>query len=116
MTYKQVRILFTGDVGKAILDEIAEYAMLEELLKGSSIRIYKVPHHGSRDGISEKLLSVFQPSLAAISSGQDNLFKHPHQETLESLNSPAIKLYRTDKQGTIEVTTNGDTVAVKTEK
>jgi competence protein ComEC len=47
--------------------------------------------------------------------GKDNEYGHPHADTLQSLLDHGIKLYRTDEQGTVVFTTNGQTISVNTQ-
>ena len=44
---------------------------------------------------------------AVISCGADNKYGHPDKDTMDKLKSMEIQVYRTDKQGTITVTSNG---------
>ena len=49
-----------------------------------------------------------------IHCGQDNKYGHPHRETLESLSERNCKILRTDTDGTVAVTTDGNTYSVYT--
>ena len=49
-----------------------------------------------------------------IHCGQDNKYGHPHHETLESLSERNCKILRTDTDGTVAVTTDGNTYSVYT--
>jgi competence protein ComEC len=88
-------ILITGD--RTITGE-------EQLLRQyplPDIEILIVGHHGSGNSTGLELLRRLKPEIAAISVGQDNLYGHPEQETLDRLNLFGCKIYRTDEQGTI---------------
>ena len=54
-------------------------------------------------------LRAVNPAVAVISCGQDNKYGHPHHETLESLSERNCKILRTDTDGTVAVTTDGNT-------
>ena len=41
------------------------------------------------------------PSLALVSAGENNRYKHPNDETLERFKQRHIKVLRTDKDGAI---------------
>ncbi len=76
-----------------------------------------VPHHGSRFGLDPELFAAIQPSLAVISDGERNRFGHPAPLTLRLLEVAGIPYWRTDRDGTIELTSDGATWTVQpTEK
>ncbi len=66
--------------------------------------ILLVPHHGSKNGCSENLLSNILPKYAIISVGMKNAYGHPAQETLTRLANYGVRVYRTDHSGGISVT------------
>ncbi len=108
LTFKNTAFLLTGDSGTTVLDKLASQQEFLSLIKNTSlIKVYKVPHHGSKDAISNNLLNVFHPDLAVISSGKNNTFGHPHRETLTLFSRLNIPVYRTDQQGTVELITDG---------
>ena len=104
------RFLFMGDAG---ID--AEDALLSANadLKADFI---KIAHHGSHSSSQEIFLTAVDPEYAAISCGVNNRYKHPHPKTLALLKNLGIFCYRTDLSGTVSFTSDGDTIAVKTEK
>lgn len=116
MRFKNLAILFTGDAGTDVLDRVAELPIWDTVRKDAKTRIYKVAHHGSRDAVSAKLLAQFQPGVSLISAGNNNKFNHPHRESIDALTNSNIAIYRTDRQGSIELTTDGDKLWVKTER
>ena len=69
--------------------------------------VLKVGHHGSRYSTSEEFLERVQPALALISAGAGNRFGLPSTRTVDLLRSKGIALYRTDRDGTIELVTDG---------
>jgi competence protein ComEC len=74
--------------------------------------ILKAGHHGSRNASSDDWLSAVQPTAAIISCGKNNMFMHPHPETLARLKAHGIAIYRTDLNGSVEADSNGRTVTV----
>jgi competence protein ComEC len=66
-----------------------------------------VPHHGSRFGLDPELLAAVDPTVAAISDGERNRFGHPAPLTLRLLDLQGIPYWRTDRDGTIELTSDG---------
>jgi len=82
--------------------------------------VLKVSHHGSKYASSGDFLKRVKPEIAIISCGAWNRYGHPAQAVLDRLRTanPALKLYRTDLNGEITLTTRGKQgdVAVKTTK
>lgn len=61
--------------------------------------IGKVAHHGSKSSSSEAFLDAASPSIAVIQVGKNNLYGHPHDQTLDRLAERGIKVFRTDING-----------------
>jgi competence protein ComEC len=76
--------------------------------------VLKVPHHGGDTPLTLPFLQAVDPELAIISVGADNRFGHPDQVTLEKLGD--IRTYRTDRQGSVEVVTDGQRYWVHAER
>lgn len=95
------KFLFTGDAG-----EDAENDILNSGLKISA-DVYKVGHHGSRYSTSKAFFDAVKPSYAVISCSEDNSYGHPHAETLNTLRTNGVKVYRTDEAGTIVAASDG---------
>ena len=87
--------LFTGDLEKEGEEELM---VSYPNLKAS---VLKAGHHGSKGSSSEAFLDQLQPSLALVSAGENNRYKHPNDETLERFKQRHIKVLRTDKDGAI---------------
>ncbi|MFZ2948868.1 MAG: DNA internalization-related competence protein ComEC/Rec2, partial [Desulfuromonadaceae bacterium] len=69
--------------------------------------VLKVGHHGSRYSTSEEFLERVRPQVALISAGAGNRFGLPSTRTVDLLRSKGIHLYRTDRDGSIELVTDG---------
>ena len=106
--YGKVTLLLPGDI-----EQEAERLLLEQ---GADLQaqVLKVPHHGGRTSSSEPFLARVRPKIAVVSAGYRNRFRHPHQETLDRYRATAIDLYRTDQDGAVTVTSDGNTVEVAT--
>ena len=78
--------------------------------------VLKVGHHGSETSTSLKFLEQVKPQIAIIMVGKDNSYGHPNQETLEKLEKINTQVYRTDENGTIAITSDGNECKVETEK
>ena len=105
MTFGIESFLFMGD---------AEKSEINSITTDVSADVIKVGHHGSRTSTTDDFLERVQPSIAVISCGIDNDYGHPHESTLKFLNDINCEIYRTDKDKTITVTTDGNTLNVQT--
>ncbi len=98
------RFLFTGDA-----EEDAEQDILQNGLDVSA-DVYKAGHHGSKTATSEEFFEAVSPTSAVISCGEDNSYGHPHAQTLNTFRMNGVKVYRTDEEGTIIATSDGDKI------
>jgi competence protein ComEC len=110
LRWRSVSFLLTGDV-----DAEAERQMLEAA-RPLSATVLKVAHHGSDSASTAEFLAAVDPDYAVISVGKDNAFGHPATGVLQRLDAlgDAIIL-RTDEQGTIEFTTDGQSLWIHTD-
>ena len=76
--------------------------------------VLKVAHHGSNNGTNQTLLDKVKPQYAVISVGADNKYGHPHAAVLELLEKSNIKIFRTDRDGTVEFIFEQNNLIVKT--
>ncbi len=107
LDYKSRSFLFTGDI-----EEDRENTLIE---KGKNVKadVLKVPHHGSNTSSSKMFIDRVKPSVSIISVGESNNFNHPNPDVVSLLEDISTKVYRTDKNGAIEIITNGDWIKVK---
>jgi competence protein ComEC len=78
--------------------------------------VLKVAHHGSKSSSSEAFLDAADPSVAVISVGKNNLYGHPHEQTLERLKKRGIIVVRTDLNGNIGIDIRDNKILVDTSK
>ncbi|MBU0569553.1 MBL fold metallo-hydrolase, partial [Patescibacteria group bacterium] len=71
------------------------------------VEYIKIPHHGSKNGLTQELLEASNPEVAVISVGK-NSYGHPHKETLDLLARCNLQVFRTDEVGDVEVVSDGD--------
>ena len=109
LTYGKFKAIFTGDVGPDISDSLVNNYLMER------VDYIKIPHHGSRNGVTLNLLKATMPKIAVISVGTKNSYGHPHKDISDMLESLKVKVLRTDKVGSIETITNGREVWMKTD-
>lgn len=100
MSFGDFDALFTADIEDGISDLIADTAVVNNL------EYLKVPHHGSKNGLSKKLLDEVSPAVAVISVGK-NSFGHPHEEVMGLLRDKEARILRTDQLGDVVIETNG---------
>lgn len=90
----ETNFLFTGDLEQGELDLIETYPNLP-------VDVLKAGHHGSKGSSYPEFLDHIGAKIALVSAGENNRYKHPHQETLDRFDSRNIQVYRTDQQGAI---------------
>jgi competence protein ComEC len=93
----QRTFMFTGDI-----DAPRERAILHAH-QATPIDVLKVAHHGSKSSTVQEWIDAWQPNIAVISAGRNNLYRHPHPDVLERLEDEQVKIYRTDQQGEISI-------------
>ena len=107
LSYGRRAILFVGD---------AEHEEERILLSspGAPVRadVLKVGHHGSRTSSTPEFVSAVGASEAVISAGRRNHFGHPSPETLATLARAGCRVWRTDRNGAVAVTTDGSSLDV----
>ena len=106
LAYGNTSIMLTGDASvdteRIILEENTAARLRSTVLKAG--------HHGSRTSTSAAFLQAVAPDYAVISTGADNKYGHPHQETLKILNEFGVKILRTDILGAIILKSDGRNV------
>lgn len=105
--YGRTSFLFTGDLG--INAEKYYSSLYTNNLRSD---VLKVSHHGSKYCSSLNILEYIQPRFALISAGLKNKYNHPSNEVISRLHMFNANILRTDKQGTILLISNGDSVSI----
>jgi len=109
LDYRDSSFLLTGD--------IEEQAQRQLLAGGADLKsdVFKVPHHGSRfyePGFYQEVA----PDLAVIQVGENNRFGHPAAGAVETLMSSNAMVLRTDRDGAVLISTEGENFKVQTAK
>jgi competence protein ComEC len=108
VTYGHAEFLFDADAGHE-----AEESMLRSC---GRIRctVLKVGHHGSAEATSELWLKAARPRIAVISVGRHNQYGLPSRQTLQRLADSGTRIFRTDRDGAVTITTDGENMHVST--
>ncbi|KKG08717.1 beta-lactamase [Methanosarcina sp. 2.H.A.1B.4] len=109
VSYGEVSFLLMGDAGLETEENLMNtgYDLDSDILK--------VGHHASRSGSGGAFISVVSPEISVIEVGAGNDYGHPHPEILERLQKVS-RVYRTDLDGSITVTTDGSAYTVTAQK
>ncbi len=110
LTYINNKFLFAGDA--TMLSE-REMLLYETDLDADVI---KVAHHGADTSTCLDFLEAVSPQYAVISVGENNSYGFPSADVSGRLDAMNVKVYRTDKVGTVTFLGNGQRIMVKTEK
>jgi beta-lactamase superfamily II metal-dependent hydrolase len=103
LQYGSFSVLLPGDAGRA--ERAWWEANVPELCQGATV--LKLAHHGSDDGTDARWLGLVQPRLAVASVGQANDYGHPGSQTIDLLMRTGVKLLRTDRDGSVAITSDG---------
>lgn len=102
LRYGAFDALLTGDAEAPVESLLAERGMLRP------VEVLKIGHHGSDSSSTAAFLAATRPAVAVISAGLDNEYGHPHRSTLDNLAAVSgLRLFRTDRDGSVEVVTDG---------
>jgi competence protein ComEC len=101
-----------GAVHFLLAGDIEEGA--ESRLEPSRAEVLKVAHHGSKSSSSPGFLAAVGPRVAIVSAGYRNRFGHPHPTVVERFVKTGVRLYRTDLDGAVTVSTDGSSIWVRT--
>jgi competence protein ComEC len=101
LDYGSFSMLLPGDA-----EEQTEHRLLSKD-SNLKVRVLKVAHHGSKYATSQDFVDRVKPEVAIISCGEWNRYGHPSQIVLDQLKAANAKVFRTDLQGEITITTRG---------
>jgi competence protein ComEC len=104
VVYGSASFLLTGDAGFEAEDSI----LFSSYPASPDSDVLKVGHHGSRYASDEDFLQIVTPEICIIMVGEGNDYGHPHPEALSRLQETGCTMYRTDEDGTIVISTDGE--------
>lgn len=108
LRFGRVSVLLTGDISSAVERDILSRLDLLPIV------VLKAPHHGSATSSSQALLAHTRPRAVLIGAGRGNLYGHPNPAVLERYATVGAEIFRTDRDGQIELVTDGEQVSVRT--
>ena len=111
LVYGQFSMMLTGDAEKE-----SEAIMVKKFGKDLKSSVLKAAHHGSSSSSSPEFLKAVAPEAVVISLAAGNDFHHPHPSTIEKYTKAKMKIYRTDTDGTVQITSDGKTYVVAKSK
>ncbi|MCI8306687.1 MAG: MBL fold metallo-hydrolase [Lachnospiraceae bacterium] len=100
--------LFTGDIDANIENALVEKYNLES-------DVLQVAHHGSGYSSAMLFLSKVSAKYSVISVGEGNPYGHPADFVVKRLGNFSDYIYRTDRNGTVTFTSDGENLDVKTD-
>jgi len=107
LRYKNNYFLFMGDseidVEKKLLEK--SYELKSDVLK--------VGHHGSISSSHQEFIKKINPKISIIMVGKNNKFNHPSLRTLNKLQKIGSLIFRTDLNGDINITSDGQLIKYK---
>lgn len=106
LDYNNTEVLLTGDA-----ESTTENDMVNQNLVGD-VDVLKVGHHGSNSSTTQAFLNKVKPEHSVISVGQ-NSYGHPTSTILNRLIGIGSKVWRTDKNGNVILSTDGYTYSIK---
>lgn len=105
MSFGGSRVLFTGDIGEGEEVELVSSGRL------GNVDVLKAAHHGSKFSSSEAFVEAVRPKLTVFSVGKNN-YGHPTGEAIERVMGVGSRIWRTDKQGELELISDGKKIRV----
>lgn len=113
LEFGNFRLLMTGDSEKP---ETQAWLVEDRPEIRGPFQLYKSIHHGAANGDHPAWLAAVRPENVVIGVGENN-YGHPTKAALDLYKANGIRVYRTDRQGTVTFTGNADgTYTVTTDR
>ncbi|MGC8873802.1 MAG: ComEC/Rec2 family competence protein [Chloroflexia bacterium] len=109
LSYGAFRALIAGAAGPAAQQRL----LLLEPDLGSAVLL--VPRQAGNRALDGRFLQAVHPALAIVSAGT-GYHEGPDARTLDQIRSAGIPCYRTDREGTIEVRTDGSRLDIRSDR
>lgn len=111
MTYGDTKFLFTGDG-----EEDREEELIENYGKKLDADVFQAGHHGAKNANTKEFLDLVTPDCTVFSCGEGNKYNHPTEDALDHVDDHSEYILRTDRHGTVLITSNGKKINYQTEK
>ncbi|PIU18132.1 MAG: hypothetical protein COT16_03195 [Elusimicrobia bacterium CG08_land_8_20_14_0_20_44_26] len=108
IVYGDTALIYCSAAGLSELNHIASY-------EGLASDVLVVADHCSGASFSISFIEEAEPKICLISVGRGNKEEYPDSKALMFFDAMRIKHYRTDLNGTLTVSSDGNVVAVKKE-
>ncbi len=110
LAYGRQAFLLTGDAGTLTEGHL--------LANGADLQaaVLKVGHHGSYASSSTRFLDAVGARYGVIMLGKDNNYGYPHDSAMQRLSRTGMQIWRTDQNGSIVFSTDGQDLQVTTER
>lgn len=110
LTYAKQKYLFMGDAEKEVENKLISKGLLED------VDVLKVGHHGSDTSTTENFINKVLPEISIISVQEGVKYEDMPNENVINRLKDKSKIYRTDIDGTIWITSDGTTNIITTLK
>lgn len=105
LSYGNITFLFLADIGAKKEREIIP-------LLPQGIDVLKIAHHGAKSSLNSEFFRAVSPELSVIPVGE-NRYGHPSREVIAALESIGSRVWRTDRDGTLTILSDGKKYWVK---
>lgn len=102
LAFGNFTMMFTGD-----MTQKEELALMSQRVI-TPVTVLKVAHHGSKYSSAEKWAEALKPKLVLVSVSDSNNYGHPNAEVLRYFEVLGASVKRSDKEGRVEVVTDGE--------
>lgn len=106
LDYNNNSFMFTGD-GETLTEQYLLADNSDEELK---VNVLKIGHHGSDTSTTQPFIDKVNPEHSVITCGKGNSYGHPIPSVISRLENANIAIYRTDTDGTIIATSDGEKI------
>lgn len=110
LTYAKQKYLFMGDAEKEVENKLISKGLLED------VDVLKVGHHGSDTSTTENFINKVLTEISIISVQEGVKYEDMPNENVINRLKDKSKIYRTDIDGTIWITSDGTTNIITTLK
>ena len=107
LTYGNNKFLFMGD---------AETKSESEIVANVTADVIKIGHHGSDTSSSKDFVNRVNPKYVIVMVGAGNKYDHPYINILDRWTDKGATIYRTDLNGNIVVTSDGNSIDISSSK